>query len=184
MKIYTKTGDSGETGLFGGPRVGKDAPRIAAYGDIDELNAVIGLARSLLPPREIDALLERVQHHLFDLGAELATPDPAKHGTHLLGPAEIAALEEAIDEMEGTLPPLRQFILPGGAPIAAQLHVARCVCRRAERSIVALSHIDAVSATVLMYINRLSDFLFVMARFANQGSGTADVPWTKADRGE
>ena len=182
MKIYTKTGDAGETGLFGGPRVRKDAPRIAAYGEVDELNAVLGLARSTQPPGEIDQLLQRLQNHLFDLGAELATPDPTQHGTNLLGQSEIQVLEEAIDEMEGKLPPLTQFILPGGAPLAAHLHVARCVCRRAERSIVALSQIENVSATALTFVNRLSDLLFVLARFANQLSGTPDVAWEKPDR--
>ena len=181
MKIYTKTGDTGETGLFGGPRVCKDAPRIAAYGDVDELNAAIGLVRSVLPPREIDEPMQQVQNYLFDLGAELATPDPASHGTNLLGASEIKVLEDLIDQTERNLPPLTQFILPGGSPAAAQLHLARCICRRAERSIVALSHTDAVTPTALMFVNRLSDLLFVLARYANQLAGAADIPWSKSD---
>ena len=180
MKIYTKTGDSGETGLFGGGRVPKDAPRIASYGEVDELNAALGLARSAGPPPEMDELLALVQNKLFDLGAELATPDPASRGTQLLGEQDIRRLEEAIDQYEARLAPLRQFILPGGSPLASQLHVARCVCRRAERAIVALSHLEPVSSTAIIYINRLSDLLFVLAREANRVAGVDDVPWKKS----
>jgi cob(I)alamin adenosyltransferase len=181
MKIYTKTGDNGETGLFGGPRVPKDSPRIEAFGAVDELNALVGLARAESLPREIDELLARIQSELFDLGAQLATPDPAAHGTALIGAGQIAALEAAIDGFEATLKPLQQFILPGGARGAAALHVARTVCRRAERRVVALSHTagNNVSADLIVYLNRLSDLLFVLARAANAAAGEGDVPWKK-----
>jgi cob(I)alamin adenosyltransferase len=140
MKIYTKTGDSGHTGLFGGPRVAKDDPRIEAYGAVDELNAAIGLARAESLPPEIDTLLARVQNELFDMGAELATPKPAAHGMAVLGPAHCEALEQAIDRHEAALPPLKEFILPGGCRGAAALHLARTTCRRAERRLVTLLH--------------------------------------------
>jgi cob(I)alamin adenosyltransferase len=181
MKIYTKTGDSGETGLYGGPRVRKDSPRIEAYGTVDELNALLGLVRAEELPNEFDALLARIQSELFDVGAELATPDPERHGTALVGAARIAALESAIDRFEATLAPLKQFILPGGTRAAASLHVARTVCRRAERHVVTLSHApsETVSADLIIYLNRLSDLLFVLARAANAAAGQADVPWEK-----
>src|SRR4051812_12281799 len=173
MKIYTKTGDDGETGLFGGPRVGKDHPRIEAYGTVDELNAVLGLVRTASPPAEIDSLLARVQNELFDLGAELATPDPKSRGTNLIDSERIQALEAAIDQFEIGLEPLKTFILPGGTSAAAWLHLARTVCRRAERLVVALSrdsHENVSNATVI-YLNRLSDLLFVLARAANHLAG-------------
>lgn len=181
MKIYTKTGDGGETGLFAGPRVPKDHPRIAAYGEVDELNTVLGLVRAESPPAEIDELLGRIQNELFSVGAELATPNPAAHGTNLIGDSQIEALEQAIDRFEERLEPLRQFILPGGTKTAAALHLARAVCRRAERHVVALAREPQtpVSLTVLRYLNRLSDFLFVIARAANSASGRPDVPWKK-----
>src|SRR5690242_1194331 len=136
MKIYTKTGDDGETGLFGGPRVRKNCPRIEAYGTVDELNAVVGLVRTEGPPADIDELLARIQNELFDLGAQLATPEPAKFGIAGATEAHVAALEGAIDRYEAELEPLRQFILPGGTAAAAALHLARTVCRRAERLVV------------------------------------------------
>lgn len=181
MKIYTKTGDSGETGLFGGPRVRKDSLRIEAYGTVDELNAVLGFARAESLPPEIDNLLARVQSELFDVGAELATPEPRQHGTALVGPGHIAELERDIDRFEATLAPLKQFILPGGTRGAAALHVARTVCRRAERCVVALVHTpsEIVSNEIVIYLNRLGDLLFVLARAANAASGQADVPWKK-----
>jgi cob(I)alamin adenosyltransferase len=181
MKIYTKTGDDGETGLFGGPRVGKDHPRIEAYGTVDELNAVLGLVRTATPPAEIDALLARVQNELFDLGAELATPDPRSRGTNLIDDTRIEALEAAIDHFETGLEPLKTFILPGGTLAAAWLHVARTVCRRAERLVVALSRDSSanVSAATVIYLNRLSDLLFVLARAANHFAGVPDVKWEK-----
>jgi cob(I)alamin adenosyltransferase len=181
MKIYTKTGDSGETGLFGGPRVSKDAPRIETYGTVDELNSVLGVARAQGLESEFDALLGRIQNELFALGAQLATPDPAGHQTQLVGPAEIAALEQAIDRFEKGLEPLKQFILPGGTPAAAQLHLARTVCRRAERRLVMLVNQSAepIAGDLVVYLNRLSDLLFVMARAVNRAANQADVPWQK-----
>jgi cob(I)alamin adenosyltransferase len=182
LKIYTKTGDSGETGLFGGPRVRKDSPRIEAYGTVDELNAMLGVARAEPLAPDIDHLLARVQSELFEVGAELATPDPQRHGTSLVGPRQISALEAAIDHFEATLAPLKQFILPGGTRGAAALHVARTVCRRAERRLVALVHApnETISNDIVVYLNRLGDLLFVLARTANAASGQADVPWKKS----
>jgi cob(I)alamin adenosyltransferase len=179
MKIYTRTGDDGTTGLFGGGRVRKDDLRIAAYGAVDELNAVLGLARAEGLPGEIDQVVQRVQHELFELGAELATPDPVAKGVPTLGPQHVARLETEIDRYEGRLVPLKAFILPGGCPAAAWLHVARTVCRRAERGVVALAAIESVSSQPVVYLNRLSDLLFVLARAANAAAGVADVPWQR-----
>ncbi|MEN1678913.1 MAG: cob(I)yrinic acid a,c-diamide adenosyltransferase [Planctomycetota bacterium] len=183
MKIYTRTGDQGETSLFGGQRVAKDHDRIEAYGTIDELNAVLGVAQAELAaegdPGELAPLLDRLQHQLFDLGAELAAPSPEKQGTDLLGDPQVEELESEIDRLEEKLPPLTQFILPGGTLAASHLHVARCVCRRAERLIVALGHHEAVRDTPIRYVNRLADLLFVVARVANQAAGRPDVPWQK-----
>jgi len=183
MKIYTKTGDDGQTGLFGGPRVSKDAPRIEAYGTVDELNSVLGLARAETLPESIDALLATIQSELFSLGAELATPNPAAKGTHLIGPGHIQRLEQAIDEYESQLEPLKQFILPGGTTGAATLHLARTICRRAERRLVTLVHScsESISPELLVYLNRLSDLLFVLARAANHAAGVTDVPWAKPE---
>ena len=181
MKIYTKTGDDGETGLFGGPRVVKHHPRIAAYGDVDELNAVIGWARCESPPRETPEALARVQGQLFAVGAELASPNPPAMGTEMIGDKQIAFLEQTIDWHESGLAPLREFILPGGSRGAAALHMARTVCRRAERNVVALSQTpgEQVSPRIIIYMNRLSDLLFVLARTANAEAGRGDVPWEK-----
>jgi ATP:cob(I)alamin adenosyltransferase len=181
MKIYTKTGDEGQTGLFGGPRVRKDDVRIEAYGTVDELNAAIGLARCQPLPPAIDQCLLRVQSELFSVGAELATPDPQKHGTTLVGERQIAALEASIDQLEETLPPLKNFILPGGSPAAAMLHVARGICRRAERRVVTLASQPKVAATahLIRYLNRLGDYLFVAARSAGQHASIAEIPWEK-----
>ncbi len=186
MKIYTKTGDSGDTGLFGGPRVRKDSPRIEAYGTVDELNAVLGLARAESLPAEIDTLLYRIQNELFDLGAELATPDAEQRGLRSIGTSQIAALEQAIDQAESQLAPLREFILPAGSRGAAQLHVARTVCRRAERRLVTLAAAqgEQLAAEPIVYLNRLSDLLFVLARAANQATGVADISWKKSPSGE
>ena len=182
MKIYTKTGDTGDTGLFAGPRVRKDDARIEAYGTVDELNAVLGLVRTAKPPAEIDRLLARVQNELFDLGAELATPDPKSRGTNLISQQHVAALEKAIDVFEANLAPLKTFILPGGSPPAAWLHLARTVCRRAERRVVTLGNDSNVnlSPLVLVYLNRLSDLLFVLSRAVNQWAGVSDVKWEKS----
>jgi cob(I)alamin adenosyltransferase len=187
-RIYTRTGDSGETGLFGGGRVRKDSPRVEAYGTVDELNAVLGVARQSLESEsmwaEIDQFVVRVQHQLFNLGAELATPQPAAHGTNLVADAEIAWLEQAIDNWEQQLAPLRTFILPGGPPAAAHLHWARTVCRRAERLVVQLADGElaageSIRGEVIRYLNRLSDALFVAARAANATAGVADVNWNQ-----
>lgn len=181
MKIYTKTGDTGETGLFGGPRVSKDAPRIEAYGSVDELNCVLGTARAQLAAGEVEQLVARLQNDLFAVGAQLATPDPAAHQTAMIGPPQIAALEQTIDHFEEQLPPLKQFVLPGGTPAAASLHLARAVCRRAERRVVTLARVspEPIAGDVIVYLNRLSDLLFVLARTANRQAGRDDVPWEK-----
>jgi cob(I)alamin adenosyltransferase len=181
MKIYTKTGDSGLTGLFGGPRVSKDSPRIEAYGTVDELNASLGLVRCQELPEDLATLVARFQHELFDLGAELATPDATKLGPRRLGPEHSEALEQAIDRYEAELPPLKQFILPGGSPAAAGLHVARVICRRAERRVVGLAAVEPVSPTLIVYLNRLGDLLFVLARVANLRGGQADIPWQRTE---
>lgn len=182
-RIYTRTGDTGDTGLFGGSRVCKHDLRVAAYGTVDELNAVLGVARESLAaePRllGLDTFAGRVQHQLFNLGAELATPLPAAHGTHMVSDADVAWLEKSIDGWEQDLPPLRTFILPGGSAAAARLHWARTVCRRAERLVVELSTQETIRGEVLRYVNRLSDALFVAARAANQISEAPDVPWQK-----
>ncbi len=177
MKIYTKTGDRGETGLFGGPRVRKDDARIEAYGTVDELNAALGVVRAAGPTVEVDRELERVQNDLFDVGAELATPDPSAHGIQTVTLEQIERLERYIDSLELTLGPLTAFILPGGGPAAAHLHLARCICRRAERRTVALCGLAKVSDQVVIYLNRLSDLLFVMARVENQAANISDVQW-------
>ncbi|NUO65183.1 MAG: cob(I)yrinic acid a,c-diamide adenosyltransferase [Gemmatimonadaceae bacterium] len=181
LKIYTKTGDKGDTALFGGGRVGKDDARVEAYGEVDELNAVLGLARSIeLMPR-IDEVLLPVQRDLFAIGALLATPDHAKMEQQLekarIDEGRIAQLERAIDEGEAELEPLKAFILPGGTPKSAALHVARTVCRRAERRVVHVSHTVAIPPLVIVYLNRLSDLLFVLARVANRRAGAGEVTW-------
>jgi len=176
MKIYTKTGDAGETGLFGGQRVTKDTLRVHAYGTVDECNAVLGVARAASPDAELNELLGTIQDQLFTVGADLATPASSPHITRV-GASEIAFLEEAIDRLEAELAPLKQFILPGGSAAAAQLHVARTVCRRAERWAVSLAREEALNLELLAYLNRLSDLLFVAARAANARAGVDDVPW-------
>jgi len=180
MKIYTKTGDAGQTGLFAGPRVSKNHPRIEAYGTVDELNAYIGVSRGFEPSAEMDVLLETIQNDLFAVGAELATPDPQSQGTALIDDAAIRVLESAIDTNEEKLAPLKQFILPTGTQLAASIHVARGVCRRAERCLVTLQETEPnISLVTLRYLNRLSDLLFVLARVANAESGVADTGWKK-----
>jgi cob(I)alamin adenosyltransferase len=181
FRIYTRTGDTGETGLYGGGRVRKDELRVEAYGTVDELNAALGVTRESLAHdhklRELDQFVIRVQHQLFNLGAELATPQPDAHGTNLVSDADAAWLEQSIDGWEQMLTPLKTFILPGGSAAAAQLHWARTVCRRAERLVVELSARESIRGEVLRYVNRLSDALFVAARAANQLVGVPDVPW-------
>jgi cob(I)alamin adenosyltransferase len=182
VKIYTRTGDQGETSLMGGGRVAKDHVRVAAYGDVDETNAFLGLARVTAPVDFADDLLGRVQRDLFAIGGALATPEPARlqeaqRSKVVVPAARIAALEQAIDAADLELPPLTAFVLPGGSPKAAALHVARTVCRRAERSVVHLSHLEHVPDEVLVYLNRLSDLLFTLARQANHREGRQDVTW-------
>jgi len=180
MKIYTKTGDGGETSLFGGGRVGKDDLRVEAYGTVDELNAALGAARALGPDPELDVELGRAQDALFTVGAELATPHEARaHGSiPAVDEAWAGELERAMDRWDAELLPLTAFILPGGAPVAAALHVARAVCRRAERRVVSLRRDAEVDPAVVVYLNRLSDFLFVAARLANHRAGVAETPWS------
>jgi cob(I)alamin adenosyltransferase len=181
MKIYTKTGDTGSTGLFGGGRVQKDDLRVEAYGDVDELNAFIGVARAADPMPRIDDLLVPIQRDLFAVGALLATPDREKMAQHLekarIDEARIAELELAIDEADKELAPLRAFILPGGTQKGAALHVARTVCRRAERHVVHLQHDVQLPPLAVIYLNRLSDLLFTLARLANQLGGADEVTW-------
>jgi cob(I)alamin adenosyltransferase len=181
VKIYTRTGDSGETGLFGGGRVSKHHHRVAAYGDVDELNSLLGVVRATEPAGFHDALLESIQRDLFAIGGHLATPDPEKVQKALekatLSEARVEEFERAIDAAESALTPLRAFVLPGGTPKAAALHHARTVCRRAERSVVALAHEESVPELFLVYLNRLSDLLFTLARAANAADGRGDVTW-------
>jgi len=183
VKIYTRTGDGGDTGLFGGGRVPKHDRRVEAYGQVDELNAAIGFALAQEPRTFCRELLETVQKDLFTIGAELATPDPEKLAKALGGPplgrAQVAALEAAIDRYEPQLPALQQFILPGGVPKGAALHLARTVCRRAERAVVQLLRAQETGglSSVVPYLNRLSDLLFVLARVANHAAGASEVQW-------
>ena len=181
MKIYTRTGDQGETGLFGGGRVPKDHPRVAAYGDVDELNSSIGLVRATAGKEFFDELLEGVQRDLFSIGGHLATPDPERVRKALekadLSPSRIKEFERVMDEAEQTLPPLRAFVLPAGTQTSVVLHLARTVCRRAERSVVHLAHSEAVPELFLVYLNRLSDLLFTLARLANRREGVSDSTW-------
>src|SRR5689334_14599049 len=177
MKIYTKTGDRGETGLVGGSRISKNSERIATIGDIDELNASIGVARTENVPEILAPTLEWLQSALFDLGAEIASPPGSKISFAILTNQVAIRLEEDIDRQTAALEPLRNFILPGGSNLAAQLHLARCVCRRAERSALALHEKEALRPEVLAFLNRLSDWLFVAARTANKQDNRDDVPW-------
>ena len=176
MKIYTRTGDDGSTGLWGGKRVQKDSLRVHAYGTVDECNAALGLVRAAGVGAALDSMLARIQDELFVVGADLASPD-AKTKIDRVDARSVQVLEEAIDTLEGQLEPLQQFILPGGTMAAAYLHLARTICRRAERWAVSLAHEEAINEHVLSYINRLSDLLFVMARVANAQAGVQDVPW-------
>jgi len=185
MKIYTRRGDSGETDLLGGPRVAKDDLRVEAYGAVDELNATLGVCAAQTGHADMQQLLAKLQGWMFDLGAYLASPDAVRREKGRVPEpraADVAALEAAIDAFEQELTPLKRFILPGGTPAAASLHVARTVCRRAERRAVALHHQEALSDTALRLLNRLSDLLFVMARVENRRAGVTDVEW--AGRGD
>jgi cob(I)alamin adenosyltransferase len=182
MKLYTKTGDDGTTGLFGGGRVPKASARVEAYGTIDETNAAIGVARTLGPEPGTDAVLAAVQADLFAVGAELACVPgrEAKLNMPLVGEADVERLERAIDAADAACPPLRTFVLPGGSPVAAALHLARTIARRAERAVLALDDAPA-RREVVVYLNRLSDLLFALARRANVAAGVPDVPWSPRD---
>jgi cob(I)alamin adenosyltransferase len=184
MKLYTKTGDDGTTGLFGGGRVAKSSTRVWAYGTVDETNSTIGVARATGLEPDTEAVLSHVQVDLFTLGAELACV-PGKEASlkmTLVGPDDIARLEKAIDAAEEKVEPMKYFVLPGGCPQSAALHVCRTVCRRAEREVLAIDD-GPVRGDVVIYLNRLSDLLFVLARRANAATGVADVPWKPHDRG-
>lgn len=181
MKIYTKTGDKGDTGLFGGGRVPKTHPRVEAYGDVDELNACLGMARAVEMMPRVDEVLVGIQRDLFALGALLATPDREKMKRHLdkasIDERRVSELERAIDDGDAELEPLKAFIVPGGTPKAASLHVARTVCRRAERRVIALMPAEEIPEIVVVYLNRLSDLLFTLARVANRRAGAGEVTW-------
>jgi cob(I)alamin adenosyltransferase len=177
VKIYTRTGDHGETSLFGGTRVAKNDARIEAYGTVDELSSFLGVARAAEPPSEDSAQLENVQRDLFEIGAHLASPGTSRFAG--VDAQRITDLEQAIDAMERELTPLTNFILPAGVMAAAQLHVARTVCRRAERLVVALHDDTTATQSTIAYLHRLSDYLFVAARFANKRAGHEDVPWNR-----
>jgi cob(I)alamin adenosyltransferase len=182
MRIYTRTGDSGETGLFGGGRLPKDALRVEAYGAVDELNAAIGVARACPGDELVADLLAQIQRDLFVLGSDLATPAEAgervgSRPVQRVEAGQVRHLEEEIDRLEADLPPLRQFILPGGSDCGSRLHLARTVCRRAERRLVSLGRAQALNPEALRYLNRLSDLLFVLARAVNQEAGILELPW-------
>ncbi len=178
MKIYTRTGDQGTTSLFSGGRVPKHHLRVESYGTVDELNSVLGLARAHQPSAPTDEALARIQHQLFNLGADLATPlDAASRHVVRMDAESIAWLEESIDRMTAELPALSYFILPGGSVVGATLHVARTVCRRAERLVAALQEQEPIGEHALPYLNRLSDYLFTLARWENQQGGISETKW-------
>lgn len=181
MKIYTRTGDTGDTALFGGGRVAKSHPRVAAFGDVDELNSLLGFARAAEPADFFDSLLESIQQDLFSIGGHLATPNPAKVQKALekaqLSSTRIDAFEATIDAADLELTPLKAFVLPAGCEKAVRLHMARAVCRRAERRVVALAVDNDVPPLFLVYLNRLSDLLFTLSRLANLRAGVGDVTW-------
>jgi cob(I)alamin adenosyltransferase len=187
-RVYTRTGDKGETGLVGGKRVPKDSPRIEAYGTIDELNSVVGLARTFNDEkingseahRFLDVVLRQIQDELFDLGSELATPpDFFQEGMYRVGEREVKKIEQLIDECQKELEPLKSFVLPGGGKIGAYLHQCRTVCRRAEREILRLSRVEALSEWPLKYVNRLSDLFFVLSRWISKQTGEAEYLWQR-----
>jgi len=178
MKIYTKTGDKGETSLIGGSRVSKADVRIEAYGTVDELNSLIGMVRDHLKSDETKNLLIRIQETLFSMGAILATDETFSHKIKTsINPEDVTMLEEAMDTMDSTLPPLRYFILPGGHPSVSYCHLARVVCRRAERRVIALSGETIVDEMIIKYLNRLSDFFFVLSRAVSKDLGAEEIPW-------
>jgi len=171
-RIYTRTGDTGTTGLMGSGRVAKDSPRLQALGDLDEVSSQLGVVRALSDDAQLDAVLQAIQNLLFELGRELAQPTMPR-----LAGAHTTQLEQLIDRLQEALPPLGRFILPGGTPAAAHCHLARSVCRRAERTLVRLARSEPVNAASLQFVNRLSDLLFVVARALNQRAGGAEIPW-------
>jgi cob(I)alamin adenosyltransferase len=180
VKIYTKTGDDGSTGLLASGRVRKDCPRIEAYGTVDELNAALGVARAAHLDATSDAFIARIQEELFVVGSALADPNPDGPFHHAVHSTHIDQLEDDIDALESTLPALTRFILPGGSTGAAHLHLARTISRRAERRVVALADTpgESVPEAIVVYLNRLSDLLFVLARYANLQAGVSDIPWS------
>ena len=177
MKIYTKKGDAGETSLYGGQKVSKTSLRIASYGTVDELNSILGMVLSEKPTSKTERLLRTVQEQLFVLGADLATPISKEVRISRVSEEEVEFLETSIDDMETHLPSLKNFILPGGTKAGASIHYARTVCRRAERLTVECSVEEEISPLSLIYLNRLSDFLFVLGRFENHSSNTEETPW-------
>jgi cob(I)alamin adenosyltransferase len=179
MKIYTRTGDDGTTGLLGGGRAPKNDARVAACGVVDEFNACLGVCRAAGLPVAIDEIVARLQHEMFVLGAELASRDGPLGGMPGLAEAAVERLEREMDQLDARLPVLQAFILPGGAAGGAALHLARSVCRRMERELVSLAHSAPVTPTLLKYVNRVSDLLFVLARTANAEAGVGDVLWEK-----
>ena len=181
-RLYTRAGDRGDTGLFGGRRVAKDRPRVVAYGTIDELNAVLGLAISHIRQRALVTTLHTIQNELFNIGAELASDQPVRRGRKQAGvfrldPARTQWLEGLIDEYDARVPPLRTFVLPSGSTAATLLHFARTVCRRAEREVVSLARAETVNPAMLTYLNRLGDLLFVLARYVNKTSRRRELLW-------
>ncbi len=187
-RIYTRTGDKGDTALVGGRRVPKDSPRIEAYGTIDELNSIIGLARVFneeklkrgASHRWLDGVFRRIQNELFDLGSELATPEDAVYeGMHRVGETEVKALEALMDQCQKDLQPLKSFTLPGGGRVGGFLHQARTVCRRAERRVIELSRVEPISPWTIAYVNRLSDLLFVLSRWVGKKGGEKEYLWER-----
>ena len=187
-RVYTRTGDKGDTALVGGRRVPKDSPRIEAYGTIDELNSIVGLVRAFNAPklkrgkkhRRLDEILRRIQNELFDLGSELATPRESFYeGMFRVGATEVTALEKLMDECQKELTPLKSFVLPGGGPVGGFLHQARTVCRRAERQVLALSRVEPISPWTIAYVNRLSDLLFVLSRWVARKGGEMEYLWER-----
>ena len=183
MKIYTKTGDKGETGLFKGPRVPKHDLRVEAYGNVDELNAVLGTLLVHIQAPDIHAVLESIQHELFEVGADLATPYQAQDDPRMRITEEFTKqLEQQIDHIDERLPELAYFILPGGTQAGAMLHLARTVCRRAERSVSRLQEVETINPEIIRYLNRLSDLLFVLARAENLAAGKPEIPWQRKNK--
>ena len=178
MKIYTKFGDTGETALYGGTRLGKDNPQFEAIGTVDELNAYIGYAQTLIADPELSELIARIQNHLFDVGADLATPATHSKASEMRISGDFTTeMEATIDALSDELPPLKNFILPGGCPAGAMLHIARVVCRRSERCVVRLARETDVNAEILRSLNRLSDLLFILARVVNHRTSTPEPIW-------